>query len=101
MVKFIKLYDFVMEDERLDLKEAVLLCLYINKFILNKGCVIASDTKDAEYLKTERHSIAKRRKHLEELKIIKCIKYKSENKENPFNILIDKELLKKLEIEIK
>lgn len=72
--KFIKLYDSILYDDRLDSDEKILLSMYINKSILNDGSVIASDKKDKVTLGIKsRNTIQKKREHLEELGYIKCI----------------------------
>lgn len=70
--KFIKLYDSILYDDRLDSDEKILLSMYINKSILNDGSVIASDQKDMATLGITDKTIKKKREHLVELGYIKC-----------------------------
>ena len=70
-VKFYKLYEKVLVSKKLDLEEAVLLCLYLNKYVMF-GEVYASDSSDAKYIKIDRHYVGNKRKHLEEIGYIKC-----------------------------
>ena len=70
--KFIKLYDSILYDDRLDSDEKILLSMYINKSILNDGSVIASDQKDMVTLVITDKTIKKKREHLVELGYIKC-----------------------------
>ena len=91
-----KLYDDILNDTNLTLDEAVLLCMYISKYIQFKGYVIACDSSDANYLKIDRHHVSKKRKHLEELGYIKCKMQKGK----PSIVQLNESILEKLEITI-
>lgn len=94
-IKFIKAYEKIMENDKLDLYEAYLMCLYINKYSLF-GNVITSDSEDARHLKIDRHYVANKRKHLENLGFIKC--ETEQGKKKPTIIQINKGIIKQLKL---
>lgn len=90
---YLKTYNFILEDERLDLTESILLCKYIEKFFLYNGCVIASDETDAKCLNIHYRTIGRKRNHLQEIGYIKC--YRDKNGV-PCNIQINSDIINKV-----
>jgi len=93
---FVKAYDAIMKDKNIDCLESYLLCRYINKYE-RYGCVETSDSKDAEFLKIDRHYVSNKRMHLENLGYIKS--YAGKGKKTIIQISID--ILNKVGIKIK
>ena len=88
---YLKVYEFILEDEKIDLKESILLCLYLQKYFYHNGCVITSDTKDSKVLKIDRKYVGKHRKHLEDVGYIKC----SVNKGKSVSVALDRKIVNK------
>lgn len=88
---YVKVYKFILEDEKIDLRESMLLCLYLQKYFYHNGNVITSDTKDSKYIDIDRKYVGKHRKHLEELGYIKCFV----NKGKSVSIQLHKDIVDK------
>lgn len=91
---YLRTYKFILEDEKIDLKESILLCLYLQKYFYHNGCVITSDTKDSKVLKIDRKYVGKHRKHLEEIGYIKC----SVNNGKSVSVVLNKEIVTKAKL---